>query len=227
MYLYRKGMSYKLFTFYLVYVLAVETGFHVLRNMYVNNIFLAHYYFIGQAVLLNLFYFRLLESGRLKRMQLITTAVLSMAVIVNIAIRKHNNETFDLLEVVLCNTSVVVCMLLYLYDRIDKVEEKAKEAEKKVDELETMGQEQDVPDDNELALRLSSRTTNSDYTPEQFAAVRNAIVSSKYTYRTVAGIVKDAHLTIKEVTDILNIMKSDGYAISKKNKKGNDIWRIV
>jgi|GEM_PF-6950136 len=120
MYLYRKGMSYKLFTFYLVYVLAVETGFHVLRNMYVNNIFLAHYYFIGQAVLLNLFYFRLLESGRLKRMQLITTAVLSMAVIVNIAIRKHNNETFDLLEVVLCNTSVVVCMLLYLYDRIDK-----------------------------------------------------------------------------------------------------------
>jgi|GEM_PF-3338182 len=114
-----------------------------------------------------------------------------------------------------------------LYDRIDKVEEKAKEAEKKVDELETMGQEQDVPDDNELALRLSSRTTNSDYTPEQFAAVRNAIVSSKYTYRTVAGIVKDAHLTIKEVTDILNIMKSDGYAISKKNKKGNDIWRIV
>ncbi len=78
------------------------------------------YYFIGQAVLLNLFYYKMLASLNLKRVQLITSAVLSIAVIVNIILRTPNENTFDLFEVVACNTSVVVCMLLYLYDRIDK-----------------------------------------------------------------------------------------------------------
>lgn len=117
-----------------------------------------------------------------------------------------------------------------LYDRVKKIETKADNAEKKVEQLETNSQELDTPEEI-LTTRDTTKILigETEYTEEQFKSVFSAIIGSKYTYRTVSGIVKDTKppLMKEQVIGILNILKTNGLADSRKNKQGHTIWGLI
>ncbi|MFA6149939.1 MAG: YEATS-associated helix-containing protein [Chitinophagaceae bacterium] len=116
-----------------------------------------------------------------------------------------------------------------LYDRVKKVEDKADKAEKKVQNLEESGQE--IENVNELLQIDNAQLSNleSTYSKEQLLDVINAIIESKYSYRTVGGIAKSSTtgLTRMEVVEILRILKSEGVVESKINRNGNETWRVI
>jgi hypothetical protein len=114
-----------------------------------------------------------------------------------------------------------------LYERIKKVEKKVDIADKKVDQLDANAQEVDKIDDlvNNSAL-INSLTTK--FSPEQYKSVIEAILDSKFTYRTLTGIMKSLKvpLTKEQVQEILEILKTKDTVKSKIGKSGYEIWKI-
>lgn len=113
-----------------------------------------------------------------------------------------------------------------LYSKVNRVEKKAEEAKQIAENVEQKNQEIDNVDDivNETAIH---RALTANYTKDDLRAVSTAILTSKYSYRTVTGISKDTNISDDKVRGILEILKNRGYAESKTNKKGNDIWKII
>lgn len=114
-----------------------------------------------------------------------------------------------------------------LYDRIRKVEDKVDIADKKVDQLDANSQEKDKIDDlvNNPVI-ISSLTPK--YSPEQYKSVIEAILDSKYTYRTLSGIMKSLKvpLTQDQVLEILEILKTKDTVRSKFGKSGYELWKV-
>ena len=70
--LYLKGFSkqakaYKIFAFYLILVGVIEVVSGTLKQLQHNNLFLSHFYFIGQFILLSVFYHNLLRDTLQKK----------------------------------------------------------------------------------------------------------------------------------------------------------------
>lgn len=62
-----KSTAYKIFVFYLGLVFVVQMSAEILIQQKRNNLFLSHFYFIGQFVVLGLFYLNLLKKVELQR----------------------------------------------------------------------------------------------------------------------------------------------------------------
>ena len=117
-----------------------------------------------------------------------------------------------------------------LYSKVKNVEEKLDNTNKKIDEVEEKNQEYDDSDDidNDTIISRSIKSLNiNDNTNENIKKIINAIVTSKYTYRTEAGIAKETNIPKDTVVEILNLLKIEGSAASKKNSKGNNIWKFI
>lgn len=116
----KKGGHYIVFSVYLLFIFILEVYFHILRNRDISNIFLTHYYFIGQALILSVFYKKLLISKQTKKIQWLLNLILYGVLILNIVFGNYRYTLFDHVEVIITNLTVIVNILLYLYDHIDK-----------------------------------------------------------------------------------------------------------
>lgn len=119
-YLVRRGGHHILFCVYLLFIFVLEVCFHVLRNMDVSNLFLTHYYFTGQALILSVFYNKLLGSKATKKVQRLLNMILYAVLILNMLFGNYRYILFNHVEVIITNLIVIVNILLYLYDHIDK-----------------------------------------------------------------------------------------------------------
>lgn len=113
-----------------------------------------------------------------------------------------------------------------LYAKVNKAEKKAEEAKQIAENAEQKNQEiddvEEIINDNEL-----NRTFTTDFSKDEIKAVSRAILTSKYSYRTILGVVKDTDFPEDKVKGILELLKKAGFAESKKNRNGNDIWKII
>jgi len=117
-----------------------------------------------------------------------------------------------------------------LYSKVTKAEKTAEEAKvnsvqaKEIAEktLENNQETEDVEYILEKDLNI-----NSKYKFEEFAKVINAILDSKYTYRTISGISKVTEFEKDKVIELLDYLQLQGLAEYKLNKAGHKLWRIV
>jgi hypothetical protein len=113
-----------------------------------------------------------------------------------------------------------------LYAKVNKAEMKAEEAKQIAENAEQKNQEIDDVESiiNEINL---DRTLINEYSENDIKKIVRAILESKYTYRTIAGIEKATEIQEETIKVILELLKNAGFAESKKNKRGNDIWKII
>ena len=111
-----------------------------------------------------------------------------------------------------------------LYDRVSKAEKTAEEAKKAVEEVEEQNME--IEDINEVAEEIISKYTPV-HSPQDIKKVANAVLNTTYSYRTIPGISEDTVKDDGKVREILELLKKAGYVESRKNKKGNDIWKSL
>ena len=102
---------------------------------------------------------------------------------------------------------------------------------KKVEDIEnTMNEIEDSKNEIDNADEIvfeNVMVENKDESEEDIRKVIRAIVNSKYSYRTVMGIQKETGLDKNRIIEILFTLRENGSAASKKNKRGNDIWKII
>lgn len=113
---FQQGKSFKIFTIYLIGTSLIQIVSKIFLNMYANNLFLSHYYFIGQFILLGLF-FKSLFTNRIQKS--VANWILIIGLIL-LAIQYSLNPAvfykFNLFEIFVTSFLVIILAAMHLYN---------------------------------------------------------------------------------------------------------------
>ena len=114
----RQEKAFKIFTGYLFYIVIIQVITIVLNRLRIPNLFLSHYYFIGQFIILSLFNYRLTQN-KVKRIVVRFTA---MVILIIVSLLFINDSKiyfrFSVLEIVLCSVPIIIYSVLYMFQSI-------------------------------------------------------------------------------------------------------------
>ena len=116
----KKSKPYKVFFVYNLSMFIIQMTSKVLFTLKMNNLFLSHFYFIFQLLLLSYFYYVLIEVSfqrKIIRIALSTTLIL---LFINYAIDPKLFFTFNLFEVFISTLPLVVFAVFHLYNLLNK-----------------------------------------------------------------------------------------------------------
>jgi hypothetical protein len=117
------GKAYKIFTAYLALLVAVQLICVILLYCKKVNLFMSHFYFVGQLILLAVFYFLLVKDVLKKKIILTGTCAGLVVLAVQYFFDPSMFFKFNLLEITITSLLVVFFALLHLYDMLtDKKE---------------------------------------------------------------------------------------------------------
>lgn len=119
----KHGRAYKIFTIYLLIILAVQLPSFFLKNLQINNLFLSHFYFLGQFVSLSLFYKSLFTNTLQKR--IINIGFVCCFVILGI---QYSLDTslifkFNLFEIFLTSFLLIIYSVFHFYNMLSDKKE--------------------------------------------------------------------------------------------------------
>ena len=114
-----KSMAFKIFSFYLLLCLIIQLYATYLRISKEYNLFLSHYYFIGQFVFLSVFYIHLFKKQLFKSI----LKILFFIILLVLSIQYYTNpllyDSFNLIEIVICSIPLVIYAFLYFTENIE------------------------------------------------------------------------------------------------------------
>lgn len=127
---FRKGKAVKIFTFYLIGTALVQLASQLYKIWYNNNLFLSHYYFIGQFILLGLF-FRSLFTNPIQKSVANWILIIGLSLLaVQYSIDPAVFYKFNLFEIFVTSFLIIILAAMHLYNLL---------AEKKVYYYTTIG----------------------------------------------------------------------------------------
>lgn len=108
--------AFKIVVWYLVYTSVLQLISHLHASHRMNNLYLSHYYFIGQFIFLSIFYYSILEEVILKT--IIRYTLLSVVVILGIQfyVKPEIYFSFNFLEILLTFLPLVLYSLFYFHE---------------------------------------------------------------------------------------------------------------
>lgn len=113
------GKALRIFTFYQAVVLVIQIYSSILSTQGQNNLFLSHYYFIGQFLFLSAFYFVILKKGVQRR----TIIAFLPAVLLTLAIQYTLTENlyvaFNYLEIFVTSLPIAIYSSFHFYNLLD------------------------------------------------------------------------------------------------------------
>ena len=112
-------ITYKLFTLYLICSVIINIAVVTLASYKEHNLFLSHYYFILQFVILSFFYKALFNSVQKKLVNILLVIVLIIIVILFI-INPEIYFKFNTTEVFITCFPIVVYSMIHLYNSLSK-----------------------------------------------------------------------------------------------------------
>ncbi len=116
---YGRNLSYKFFSFYLICALIVNLVVFILAKYSINNLFLSHYYFISQFILISLFYKSLFNKNQGDIVSVVFLIVISILGFQYI-IWPELYFKFNTTEVFLTSFPLVVYSIVHLYNSLNK-----------------------------------------------------------------------------------------------------------
>jgi len=111
-----------------------------------------------------------------------------------------------------------------LYTRVNKVEQKADDAKKSIQNFEESKKE---IDEAITILQPDMNSVTVKYSEEDFRKVIRSILSSSYSFRTSKGISKETNINENTVFEILETLEKLNRAERKTNQEGKNVWRII
>jgi len=111
-----KKKVFKIFSFYLLTMCIVQLTAHAYNVLNKNNLFLSHYYFIGQFLFLSFFYSKLINQITLIK---VLTSIVFLCLIVQYSIYPEKYFTFNLFEIILCSITLIIYSFLFFIKNID------------------------------------------------------------------------------------------------------------
>ncbi len=110
--------SYRVFYYYLVFTLIMQALTETFAILYRENLFLSHYYFAGQFIILSIFYGSIFKSKVLKKLVLTIFTLLCISLII-IYNQSFEYKKFNLVEVLTTSIPIIIYALLYFIENIE------------------------------------------------------------------------------------------------------------
>jgi hypothetical protein len=120
------SVAFKIFSFYLLYCFIIQMTTSYLKNIVQvkNNLYMSHYYFIGQFVLLSFFYKSLLLKKAVNRMILFCLTLTLVGLAIFYILRPLEYYVFNISEILLTSIPIVVYSFLFFIQKFDKTDKK-------------------------------------------------------------------------------------------------------
>ncbi len=119
----KNKIPFKILTLYSLVMFVIQITAAIFVKLHSNNLFLSHFYFILQFVLLSLFYFHLLKEAFQKRI-IVVCLVLCLAVLfVQYSIDWSHFNRFNLLEIFITSLPLIVYATFHLYNLLNEKKE--------------------------------------------------------------------------------------------------------
>ena len=116
----RKTKPVKVFLIYNLVMLLVQMISKVLFTLKMNNLFLSHFYFIFQFLILSYFYYILLDVPFQKRVVKIVSAITLLVLCIVYAWKPELFFSLNLLEIFVTSLPVVIYAAFHLYNLLNK-----------------------------------------------------------------------------------------------------------
>lgn len=107
---------YKVFTLYLLVTVLIQIASEFFHST--NNLFISHYYFISQAILLSYFYYLIIESNKIKKLIKFTTPFTLISLIIHYYIYPELYYVFNVYEIFICIIPIVIYALNHLFQTL-------------------------------------------------------------------------------------------------------------
>jgi hypothetical protein len=119
-----QGKAYKIFTVYLGLVFVVQILAEILIQQKRNNLFLSHFYFIGQFIVLSIFYLNILKKVDFQKKIVKGGLILGLSIL---GIQFVNDNTlffkFNLFEIVITSFLLIVFASFHFYNLLNEKKE--------------------------------------------------------------------------------------------------------
>jgi hypothetical protein len=120
---FKQGKSYKIFTVYLLLLVSVEFTSHILMVLYNNNLFMSHFYFIGQFVILSLFYLKLVKDQFQKKAIKIGFVLVLLTLAIQYGLKPELFVRFNLYEIFITSFLLIIYATFHFYNMLDEKKE--------------------------------------------------------------------------------------------------------
>lgn len=114
----KKALAYKYFSFYLFLSFLVSFASFFLAKLKMNNLYLSHVYFIGQFILLSLFYLSLFKKKQKKHVITVMLLICLMLVI-QYGFKPSLFFQFNIFEIFITSLPIVTYAIIHLYNSLN------------------------------------------------------------------------------------------------------------
>ncbi len=113
-----KNRTIVFFIIYQFCIFMVQTAGTILSTIGERNLFLSHYYFVGQFLLLSLFYYSLLNTGQ-KRIILLAQPAVLIPLAIQYTVSPDVYWKFNHLEILLTAFPIIAFAAFHFYNQLD------------------------------------------------------------------------------------------------------------
>lgn len=119
----KENSAYKIFTIYLFVIICIQASAKILFLTGRNNLILSHAYFIGQFIMLSIFYFKLVKD----QFQIKTIKIGFVLVLLTLAIQYYLRPElffkFNLYEIFITSFLLIIYATFHFYNLLDEKRE--------------------------------------------------------------------------------------------------------
>lgn len=116
----KQGKAFKIFTCYLGLVFIIEVVSGILKHLNIHNLFLSHFYFIGQFTILSYFYYTILKEERQKKMVRVGFFVGLLAIVIQYAYDPSLFFKFNLFEIFITALLLIIFAIFNFYNMLNE-----------------------------------------------------------------------------------------------------------
>lgn len=120
---FKQGRSNKIFTVYLLLLIGVELISYIYMMLYNNNLFLSHFYFIGQFILLSVFYYTLVKDNFQKKAIKTGFVLVLLTLAIQYAIKPELFFKFNLYEIFITSFLIIIYATFHFYNMLEEKKE--------------------------------------------------------------------------------------------------------
>lgn len=113
------GKPYKIFVWYTILICIVQAISYVFGVKRMNNLFLSHFYFVGQFILLSLFYYHLFENKFQKKIVKIGGILCLSLIAIQYFINPETFFKFNLFEIFITSFLIIIYGTFHLFNLLN------------------------------------------------------------------------------------------------------------
>jgi hypothetical protein len=110
------GKAFKIFTIYSVLIFIIQIIVNVLNYFKINNLFLSHFYFISQFLLLSFFYLTILKINFQKKIIKLLLILCPFTLMMQYIINPNLFFKFNLFEIFITSFPIIIFATFHLYN---------------------------------------------------------------------------------------------------------------